>query len=263
MDHGTEGIRMAEPGLTVGRVARLSGTTVRTLHHYEEIGLLVPIGRSAAGYRLYADSDIDRLARILYYRELGFPLDAIARLLDEPGTEPVFHLQRQRALLRERIDRLDAMVAAIDRETEALMKGYNLTAAEKLEVFGDFDPDQYDDEARERWGESDAWQQSRQRTSRYTTDDWQRIKEEAGSIYDRFVTLMQSGIPAAGIQAMDLAEEHRQHLTRWFYDCGYDIHRGLAEMYIADPRFTASIDAAADGLAAYMRDAILANAEGR
>ena len=74
---------MPEPGLTVGRVARLSGTTVRTLHHYEEIGLLVPSGRSAAGYRLYTDSDIDRLTRILYYRELGFPLDAIAQLLDE------------------------------------------------------------------------------------------------------------------------------------------------------------------------------------
>ncbi len=252
---------MPERGLTVGRVARLSGTTVRTLHHYEDIGLLVPSGRSAAGYRLYAEPGIDRLARILYYRELGFPLDSIARLLDEPGTDPVSHLQRQRALLQERIDRLDAMLAAIDRETEALMKGYNLTAEEKLEVFGDFDPDQYDDEARERWGETDAWRQSRQRTSAYTKDDWQRIKAEAAGINDRFVSLMHSGAPATSIQAMDLAEEHRQHLSRWFYDCGYDIHRGLAGMYVNDPRFTASIDAAANGLAAYIRDAILANAD--
>jgi DNA-binding transcriptional MerR regulator len=251
---------MPEPALTVGRVARLSGTTVRTLHHYEEIGLLVPSRRSAAGYRLYAGADIDRLTRILYYRELGFPLDAIAHLLDEPGTDPVSHLQRQRALLRERIDRLDAMVAAIDRETEALMKGYNLTAEEKLEVFGDFDPDQYDDEARERWGETDAWRQSRQRTSAYTKDDWHRIRTEAAGINDRFIALMQAGTPATSTQAMDVAEEHRQHISRSYYDCGYDIHRGLAEMYVADPRFTASIDAAANGLAAYMRDAILANA---
>ena len=251
---------MPEPALTVGRVACLSGTTVRTLHHYEDIGLLVPSGRSAAGYRLYAGADIDRLTRILYYRELGFPLDAIARLLDEPGTDPISHLQRQRALLRERIDRLDAMVAAIDRETEALMKGYTLTAEEKLEVFGDFDPDQYVDEARERWGQTDAWRQSRQRTSAYTKVDWQRIEAEAAGINDRFVTLLKADTPATTTQAMDVAEEHRQHISRWFYDCGYDIHRGLAKIYVADPRFTTSLDAAAIGLAAYMRDAILANA---
>ncbi len=252
---------MRETGLTVGAVARLAGTTVRTLHHYEEIGLLVPSGRSDAGYRLYDDAGIDRLTRILYYRELDFPLVDIAQLLDAQDVDPGSHLRRQRALLQERIDRLRTLMDAIDRETEALMKGHNLTAGQKLEVFGAFDPDQHDDEARTRWGDTDAWRQSRRRTSAYTADDWLRIRAESDEITGRFVHLMNSGVPATSREAMDFAEMHRQHITQAYYDCGHDIHAALAAMYVSDPRFTASIDAAAQGLAAYMRDAILANAD--
>ena len=249
--------------LTVGEVAKLSGVTIRTLHHYEQIGLLTPGARTEAGYRLYTSADIDRLSRILYYRALGFPLDGIAAMLDDPGLDAYAHLVRQRNLLAEQARQLQAMVAAVEREMEALMAGYYLTPEEKLEVFGDFDPDQYADEARERWGGTDAWEQSRQRTSRYTKDDWLRIQAEAGDVNARFLALMEAGAPASSEDAMALAEEHRQHISRWFYDCGYDIHRGLAEMYVADPRFTENIDKAAPGLAAYMREAILANAEER
>lgn len=142
--------------LKVGEVAGMSGVTVRTLHHYERIGLLVPAGRSAAGYRLYSESDCERLSRILYYRELGFPLDDIAALLDDAARDRYAHLERQHTLLRERLRRVEAMVASLEREMEAHMTGYNLTAAEKLEVFGGFDPDRYEDEARDRWGDSDA-----------------------------------------------------------------------------------------------------------
>ncbi len=92
--------------LTVGNVADISGVTVRTLHHYEKIGLLVPAVRSDAGYRLYSDADCDRLSRILYYRELGFPLDGIATLLDDPQQDRYEHLERQRTLLRERLARI-------------------------------------------------------------------------------------------------------------------------------------------------------------
>ena len=247
--------------LTVGQVAKLSGVTIRTLHHYEQVGLLAPGARSVAGYRLYTDADIDRLSRILFYRALGFPLDGIAAMLDDPSLDAFAHLERQRDLLAKQARKLHDMVAAVEREMEALMAGYNLTPEEKLEVFGDFDPDQYADEARERWGGTDAWEQSSRRTASYGKDDWLRIQAAVGNLNARFVALMEAGAPATSEDAMALAEAHRQHISRWFYDCGYDIHRGLAGMYVADSRFTENIDQAAPGLAAYMREAILANAD--
>ncbi len=248
-------------GYRVGEVAKLAGVTIRTLHHYEQIGLLVPSNRSDSGYRLYTDADIDRLSRVLYYRELGFPLDDIARLLDDTSTPRLEHLERQHTLLQQRLQRVEAMVRAVEREMEAAMSGYNLTAEEKLEVFGDFDPDQYEDEARERWGDTDAWAQSKQRTSKYDKADWQRIQDEAAAINERFVALMQAGTLATSVEAMAVAEEHRSHLSRWFYDCDHEFHRNLGEMYVTDHRFTENIDQAAPGLAAYMRDAIVANAD--
>ena len=88
-------------GYTVGRVADLSGVTIRTLHHYDEVGLLSPGGRSAAGYRIYEDRDLERLQRILFYRELGFTLGEISTIVD-PRTDTLGHLRRQRGLLNER-----------------------------------------------------------------------------------------------------------------------------------------------------------------
>lgn len=251
----------AKRGYTVGQVAELAGVTIRTLHHYEHIGLLLPTDRSPAGYRIYTEADIDRLSRVLYYRELGFPLDDIATMLDDGGTPAYQHLERQHELLTGRLRRLQAMVAAIEREMEATMSGYNLTPEEKLEVFGDFDPDQYEDEARERWGQTDAWKQSKERARSYTKDDWKRIRSEADELGQQFVDLMRAGTPATSYEAMELAEEHRRQITRWHYDCSYEIHRGLGEMFVADQRFTENIDKTAPGLAAYMSEAIIANAD--
>jgi len=254
---------VAGGGLTVGEVSRLAGVTIRTLHHYEQVGLLAPSARTDAGYRLYATAELDRLARILYYRELGFPLGEIAAVLDDDLSNTWAHLVRQHRLLSERLDRVQGMVAALEREMEAHMGGYNLTPEEKLEVFGDVDPDQYDDEVQVRWGDTDAYRESKRRASRYTKDDWTRLQVEADHINTRLVALMQAGEPATGAAAIQIAEEHRQHIGRWFYECSHEMHRGLAEMYVSDPRFTANIDKVAPGLAAYTREAILANAEER
>ncbi|HYJ13033.1 MAG TPA: MerR family transcriptional regulator [Thermomicrobiales bacterium] len=251
----------SDAGYRVGQMAEFGGVTVRTLHHYEQIGLLVPSARSDAGYRLYVDSDIDRLSRILYYRELGFSLIDIATMLDDPAVPARDHLARQHRLLIDRLGRVQAMVAAIEREMEAAMSGYNLTAGEKLEVFGDFDPDQYEDEAQKRWGDTDAWAESKRRTSQYDKVQWQAIQAEAAAISDRFVALMSTGVLPASPEAMAVAEDHRLHLGRWFYDCSPEMHRALGEMYIADERFTANIDRAAPGLAIYMCQAIAANAD--
>src|SRR4051812_2428605 len=201
---------------TVGELARLAGITVRTLHHYDRIGLVRPSERTSAGYRSYDGRDLDRLQQVLVYRELGFPLEEVATLLDDPAADPLAHLRRQHRLLRERLERTQAAVAAVEKEMEARQMGIQLTPEERFEVFGDADPVQYDAEAEERWGETEAWAESRRRVSSYGKDDWLRIKDEAADVERRFAEALRDGVPADSAPALDLAEEHRQHISRWF-----------------------------------------------
>ena len=168
--------------MNVGEVAALAGVTVRTLHHYDRIGLLSPSGRTAAGYRQYAPADLDRLHQVLLYRELGFPLEEVATLLDDPSADPEAHLRRQHRLLRDRLERTSAMVAAVEKEMEARAMGISLTPEERFEVFGEHDPAQYEAEVEERWGETDAYAQSKRKTAAYSKDDWVRIKAEQEDI---------------------------------------------------------------------------------
>ncbi|MFI6278203.1 MerR family transcriptional regulator [Streptomyces sp. NPDC050988] len=245
---------------SVGQVAGFAGVTVRTLHHYDEIGLLVPSERSHAGHRRYGDEDLDRLQQILFYRELGFPLDEVAALLDDPETDPRAHLRRQHELLTARIEKLQKMAAAVEHAMEARTMGINLTPEEKFEVFGDKDPEEHAEEAERRWGGTEAYAESQRRAARYTKDDWKRMQAEAASWGERYDALMEAGEPATGERAMDMAEEHRQHISQWFYDCSYEIHRGLGEMYMSDERFKEFYDSMRPGLAEHLRDAITANA---
>ena len=214
---------------------------MRALHHYDEIGLLRPSARTASGHRRYDAADLDRLQQLLFYRELGFPLEQVADLLDRPELDPLEHLRRQHALLEERAARLRAMADSVARTIQARRAGISLTPEEMFDVFGDFDPTQYADEARERWGDTDAYRQSQQRTASYTKVDWKQVQAEQTAVTRRLAEFMAAGLPADSAEAMDAAEEHRQHISRRFYDCGYDIHRGLAQMYVADERFTAAL----------------------
>ena len=245
---------------TVGQVADVFGVTVRTLHHYDELGLLRPSERSAAGYRLYTDGDLRRLQQVVVYRRLELPLDEIASLLDG-DEDPDVHLRRQRDAVMQRLDELTDLVVAIDRALEREMDQRPATPAELKELFGDGFDDDYQHEAKERWGETDAWKQSAARTSRYRPSDWAEVKREMEAVNAAFVAALESGEPPTGEAAMDAAEAHRQHIDRRFYDLSHDFHRGLADMYVADPRFTKTYEDLAPGLAAYVRDAIHANAD--
>ncbi|MFG3296519.1 MerR family transcriptional regulator [Streptomyces sp. NPDC048179] len=248
---------------SVGQVAGFAGVTVRTLHHYDEIGLLVPGERSTAGHRRYGDADLERLQRILFYRELGFPLDEVAALLDDEATgraDPRAHLRRQHDLLTARIEKLQKMAAAVEHAMEARRMGINLTPEERFEVFGDKDPDQYAEEAEQRWGGTEAYAESQRRAARYTKADWQRMKDEVDDWSARYAALVTGAEPPTGERAMDLAEEHRRHISAWFYDCPYALHRGLAAMYVSDERFKAFYDSMAPGLAEHLKEAIEANA---
>ncbi|MDK0520298.1 MerR family transcriptional regulator [Streptomyces sp. ML-6] len=245
---------------SVGQVAEFAGVTVRTLHHYDGIGLLSPGGRSHAGHRRYDDGDLDRLQQILFYRELGFPLDRIAVLLDDPEADPQEHLHRQHRLLTDRIAELRKMAEAVEKAMEARKMGINLTPEERFEVFGDQDPERYAEEAERRWGGTDAYAESQRRAASYTKDDWKRMQAEAAEWGAAYSALMEAGEPATGERAMDLAEEHRRRIIGRFYECGPEAHRGLGEMYVSDPRFRAYYEAIRPGMAEHLRDAIEANA---
>ena len=156
---------------------------------------------------------------MLAYRELGFGLDDIAALLAGDRSTRWSHLRRQHELVRTRIDQLTRLLGALETTMEAQMSGLRLTPEERFEVFGDHDPEQYADEARDRWGDTDAYRQSAQRTSRYTKDDWLRIKAEGEAVTQRFQDLFAAGAAADGPEAAQAVREHREHISRWFYDC--------------------------------------------
>lgn len=249
-----------ETGSTVGEVARVAGVTVRTLHHWDAVGLLRPSGRSAGGYRVYDGDDLARLQRVLAYRELGFGLEETAALLDDPEVDELEQLRRQRALLVEQRERLGRIITTIETTMEARTMGIRLTPAEMLEVFGG-DPTEHAAEAEERWGDTDAHRESAKRTSTYTKADWQRYRAGSDDLVARMAEALRAGVAADSVEAMDLAEEHRRQIEAWFYACGAEMHRGLGDMYVADERFAASYEPHAAGLTRWLRDAIHANAD--
>jgi MerR family transcriptional regulator, thiopeptide resistance regulator len=242
---------------TVGDLASLARVSVRTLHHYDEIGLLRPSGRSGAGYRLYTAPDLQRLQQVLFFRELGFKLDEILRILSDPGFDRRQTLVAQRALLAERAERARALVDLVDRTLKALEEDDTMNPEE---TFEGFDPAPYEEETKAWWGTTEAYAESKRRTSRYTKDDWKKMAAESRATVEELAQAMDDGVAPTDARAMDLAEAHRAHLERWFYACPPAMHVGLGEMYVADPRFAAVYDERRAGLAEFLRAAIHANA---
>ena len=247
-------------GYTVGEVARLAGITVRTLHHYDDIGLLCPTGRTAGGYRVYGEADLERLHEILVYRELDLPLDGIRAVMSASGLDraAVLHGQLRQLIGQKR--RLERVIAAVENAIRAEETGMNLTKEEMFEVFGDFDSSEHEEEAERLWGETDAYQESARRTARYTKEDWLEIKAESEEIGRRWVEALRSGVDPTSDAAADVAEAARLQVDRRFYPCPPEMHANLGEMYLADPRFTKTYEDMAPGLAQFVRDAIVANA---
>lgn len=245
---------------SVGQLAQMARVTVRTLHHYDQTGLLRPSRRERSGYRSYSDADLERLQIILCYRRLGFALDDVKALLDDPAIAPLELLRHQHALLSERIAELRRMAATVEKLMEARTMGINLDPNDYLDIFGDSDHAKYHQEAEQRWGETDAWTESQRRVKSYTKDDWKRIQAEQATLEQELGAALTAGLAADSPRAMELAERHLAYLERWFYPCGYAMHRGLGDLYINDPRFEAHYAKVASGLAHYLHDAIYANA---
>ncbi|WP_217242872.1 MerR family transcriptional regulator [Streptomyces sp. AC555_RSS877] len=254
-------------GYSVGQVSSLAGVTVRTLHHYDKAGLLSPSGRSHAGYRLYSDADLARLQQILFYRALDFPLDEIAAILTDSQTGALEHLHARQRQLREEIARLQRLAEVTERAIEVQRTGVSLTPEERFDVFGEITFDlSYATEAESKWRHSEGHREAMERANAHTKEDWRQLMGEAAAWRTGLLAVFDDAEPADGERAMDLAEEHRGHLTRWFTPCPPDMHRRIADDFAADPRAFALVVPPSQqraGLAAYLCEAVHANASRR
>lgn len=243
---------------TVSEVARRTRLTVRTLHHYDRIGLVKPSRRTDAGYRVYVAEDLVRLQQVLFFRELGFELGQVRKIMHARSFEQRDALVAQRALLIEKADRVKRMIALIDGTLRGESPALD---AKEFEMFADFDPKDYEEEAKRKWGHTDAYQESRRRTARYTPADWATIKAEAQANTEALAACMDRGLPADSREAMAQAEAARVHIDTWYYPCSREQHVKLGEMYMNDPRFAKNYEKVRKGLTQYLRDAIVANAK--
>ncbi len=242
---------------TVGAVATLTGVSVRSLHHYDHIGLVVPSVRTAAGYRGYTDADIERLHLVLAYRSAGLPLDEIRTLLDDPAADVLTLLKRQHELLLERSEHLQHTIKAVEELMNAHRDGIQLSAEEQVELFGTTAFSEEDAaEAEQRWGDTDAWRQSQRRVSKFTKQDWLDIKAEGDALLADLAQAKRDGIQPGTAPANELAGRHRASIEG-FYDCNDEMHRNLVEMYLADERFTRHYDDVEPGLAQFVHDIVI------
>ncbi|ORA60163.1 MerR family transcriptional regulator [Mycolicibacterium elephantis] len=245
---------------TVGAVAALTGVSVRTLHHYDHIGLVVPSIRTSAGYRGYTDADIERLHLVLVYRSVGLPLEEVRALLDGDA-DVLERLQHQHRLLLEQADRLQHTIKAVEELMSAHRSGIQLTAEEQIEIFGtEAFGDEYAAEAEERWGGTEEWRQSQQRTAQMTKQDWIDFKAQNDALLAALASAKRDGVEPGSATANELAARHRANIER-FYDCSDDMHRCLGDMYVEDERFGNFYNDAEPGLAQWVRGIIDASIE--
>lgn len=236
---------------TVKRVAELAGISIRTLHHYDEIGLLKPAQATASGYRLYTEQDLERLQQVLFFRELGFSLHEIKQIIDSPGFDRRQALLEHKQLLLERQERLGRLVESIDRTLAAMERGIQM---DEKAMFDGFDQSQYEEEARQRWGHSKEYQESAQRTKKYTKEDWAAIQAESSEIAHAIASLMDRQPSDPEVQAW--IRRHHQQINDRFYTCSTEVYRGLGDLYVADERFTAYYEKIRPGMAQFMQAAM-------
>ena len=229
---------------TVSQVSELTGVSVRTLHHYDAIGLLKPTRVTEAGYRLYDDSALERLHTILLFRELDFALEEIRQILDTPGFDPMKALEKQITLLEEKQARLEAVI----RQAKRIKAEGRIEM--KKETF-----DTYAREAEARWGKTEAWKEYAKKSEGRTKENEQSLGEGLMDIFRRLGQLRQ-GDPASE-EAQALVKELQSYITAHYYTCTPQILKGLGQMYAAGGDFTENIDkAGGPGTAVFARRAI-------
>jgi DNA-binding transcriptional MerR regulator len=234
--------------MQIKEFAGFTGVSVRTLHYYDEIGLLKPafVDRSTS-YRYYDESSLLRMQEILFYRELDFSLKDIQEILSSPNYDKQTALQEQKKLLTLKKERLERLIVAIDGAT----KGENVMSA-----FDNKEFDQYKTEAQKKWGKTDAYQEYSKRTKNHSQSDFQRSADGLNAVFAEFSLCMQSGEKADSEAAQALVMKLQTYITNNYYTCTREILAGLGQMYVMDERFKENIDKNGEGTAQFASDAI-------
>ncbi len=238
---------------TVQQLAKIAGVSVRTLHHYDHIGLLKPSSRNAARYRFYGESELLRLQQILFFRELDCSLDDIARILDSPGFDPIDALEAHREELKKRAKRLDKLLETIDKTLRKL-KGEKMEMSDQ-ELYRGLSKEQaeaYAEEARERW-DPRLVNETNARVKKWSKQKWAEVNKELDEILRQLAELMGTPVEDRKVQA--LVARHRAYLNN-FYEVKPGMYRGLGKLYTEDPRFRAYFEKYRAGLAEYLGEAI-------
>ena len=234
---------------TVNQVSKLTGVSVRTLHHYDAIGLLHPTSITGAGYRLYDDAALARLHTILLFRELEFPLKQIASILDDPAFDPISALEDQIRLLKMRRDQLDSLILHAKEIQKTGVISMNFSAFDRSKQA------QYAAEAKRRWGSTDAYREYEQKTAGQTENQQASSAEGLMNIFARMGQIRH--LSPAGSEAQALVKELQNYITANYYNCTKPILRGLGMMYIAGDEMTENIDkAGGEGTAQFAHDTI-------
>lgn len=242
-------------GLTVGETAELLGVTVRTLHHWDEIGLASPSVRTRAGYRQYTDADLNRLERIVAYREAGLGLDAVREVLDDATADIGETLRMQRSRLAEQMRDLHHLDQRLEKLTDAHERGILLSDDAQTETFGeDWDPVR-SRQARTIWGGSAQWAQFAERSASRTREQWRALYEEMSALQRDLGAAMDGGAEPGSPEATTLVERHREVFSN-FFPITREMQVCLGRMFESDPGFAAHYDGIRAGLSTWFRQII-------
>ena len=245
----TVGFKVRVMDYTIQELATLAGVSVRTLHHYDEIGLLQPQRNPTNGYRRYGEAELLKLQQILFFRELEFPLGEIRRILEAPNFDPKEALKSHRAMLELKQKRLADLVDTIDKT----LHSNTMTDQDYYGGFSQEEMDKLAQEAKERWGNTEAYKQSAERTKHWKPEDYKRIAKEGEDFMRLLVTKMPEGARSEAVQAM-IAQHYAS--LRTFYEPSAELYLGLATMYTEDARFRAYFEKFDPALPEFMRDAM-------
>ncbi len=233
----------------------MAGVTVRTLHHYDQIGLLKPTRNNTNDYRLYDDEAVIRLQQILFFREMDFELAQIQAIMDAPDYDVLQALRDQKKLLELKRTRTDTLINTVEK-TIATLTNQGDAHMSMRSVFAGFSQeavDEYKEEVKARWGNTSAYKQSQNRTSAWSAEDYKRVAQEYDAIATELATLMNHAVSDPEVQQL-ISRQHAQ--INQFYDCSLEMFRALGQMYVDDIRFRSNYNKHRPGLAVYMRDAI-------
>lgn len=237
--------------MKISEVAKLTGITVRTLHYYDEIGLLKPSEITESGYRLYSKDSLETLQQILFFRELDFPLNEIKEIMINLNYDKMEALNKQKELLvkkRQRIDSLIGLInSTIEGEDNMSFKEFDMKDIEESKK-------KYAKEVKERWGNTDAYKEYEEKINNYSENQWGAINKESSEILKTFG--QHIGCDPGSEEVQDLVEKWRNHISSSFYNCTKEILSGLGLMYINDERFQKNIDQNGEGTAELMSKAI-------